>query len=71
MYMTRDISIDEGSKKTNRGAKCEHANAEWLGSDSGMVFFRCLTCRRVIVNQGRTSLAVPLVRTGDSPVASA
>lgn len=69
--MTRANSINEGSKKTNRSAKCDHATAEWLGSDSGMVFFRCLTCQRVIVNQGRTSLAVPLVRTGDSPAASA
>ena len=35
--------------------KCQHATTEWLGSNNAMTFFRCLTCRSVIVTQGGTT----------------
>ncbi len=42
---------------------CEHATTEWLGSKNGTAFLRCLSCRSVIVTQGRMSLAVPPAQT--------
>jgi hypothetical protein len=65
MYMDRDNRIT----KSGRGNNCQHSTAEWLGSDGGMTFSRCPTCRCVVVTQGRTILAVPFVPTDDSLVA--
>jgi len=54
----------EREKKIKKGTatNCQHPTAEWLGSNNGTEFLRCLACRSVIVTQAGTSLAVPLAR---------
>jgi hypothetical protein len=50
-------------RDNNNIIKCTHPTAEPLGFNNGMAFFRCLTCRSVIVTQGALRLAIPSVRT--------
>ncbi len=38
---------------------CPHRHREYLGSDQGASFHRCLRCRTVIVTQGRSVWFVP------------
>jgi hypothetical protein len=59
IFMNRDKGITEGGTDT----KCQHAAVEPLGSNNGMDFLRCVTCRSVIVTQGALSLAIPPAQT--------
>ena len=41
---------------------CAHLQREFLGSDQGANFHRCLRCRTVIVTQGHNVWMVPPAR---------
>ena len=40
-------------------SQCKHATAESIGSDSSMVFLRCLACRAVLISEGGRIIAIP------------
>jgi hypothetical protein len=45
--------------------ECRHERAEFVGTNPGMTFERCLQCKAVLISNGTTRIAIePLRKVG-------